>query len=94
MFEQYKHSKMIAVLVIILILASILIAFLPHSHEGIDSDCPICAIIENSHSIFTAFCLLTVFYQLINKYHLFEINYNLSSTRDNTLIGLKVLLLN
>ena len=85
----------IAALAILLILTCVPVVFLPHSHEGLDVDCAVCALMEFSRYALAAIVLLSAVGQFdaprrVAGSALFRIR----SLCDGTPVGLKVKLSN
>lgn len=85
----------IAALAVLLILTCVSVVFLPHSHEGPDVDCAVCALIEFSCYALAATVLLSAvgqfdFPRRVVRSALFRVR----TLCDGTPVGLKVKLSN
>ena len=88
-------KRIIAAICILSVAVCASIAFIPHSHECVDSECYACTLIENSRNtllvatVICAIALLNIFDFIIANMHAQILSY-----RDATLVGLKVKLSN
>lgn len=74
-----------------MILACALIVFLPHSHECVEMDCSVCAVIESSRKILLLLALSASFCHLAKiQFVLIDTHPRILSVRDGTPVGLKV----
>ena len=92
MFKRGKCLTVMAViLTVILILAYAIILLLPCSHECVEADCSICAIIETSCKILIGIILSASFGQLTKKLFTFlHTHAGCLLAFDSTPVGLKV----
>ena len=92
MFKRKSTLKMImAAMCVVLVLAYAFIVFLPHTHECMETDCAVCAMIEESCNLLVAIVLSATVFQMA-KYGVFVhyIHTHILSIRDGTPVGLKV----
>ena len=92
MFKRNKSLKVIiAVLTAILILAYAFAVLLPHSHEFMEADCAVCAMIETSRSILIGIVLFASIH-LLTKISVTVLGTypEVLFVRDGTPVGLKV----
>ncbi len=89
--NRHTWKKLLAILCLVLIFSYTSTVFLPHSHECIDTDCAICALLDTSRCVLIGITLCVVAgtlpalgFSIRNSYA-----YILEE-RDATPVGLKV----
>ena len=89
--QNKAWKKILALVCVMLLLSFVCVAFLPHSHQCIDSDCTVCAFIETSCNLLIGVLLLGVVYQLAClEFVISNTKVYVISTREGTPVGLKV----
>jgi hypothetical protein len=89
--QEITLKRLMAVLCIFLILLYASIAFIPHSHDRLSSECEVCSFVANSHDVL-GFMVLACAITLLNELYFIIVNthHHLFSGRDGTPVGLKV----
>ncbi len=90
-----KWKSLIAFLCILIIIAYASIVFLPHTHDGIGSDCTVCALIGNLRNTMIGLVLAATAHRLANIVSaILSTNKSIPSGNSGTLVALKVKLSN
>ena len=90
-----KATKIIALLTLILILAYAVSLCLPHTHECVDADCLVCAMMEGSRKLLIGLVLTATLDPIIKVAYGTVCGLSLIlSIRDGTPVGQKVKLSN
>lgn len=86
-----KFQKIFSVMITILLVAYTLVAYLPHGHDCVDSDCIICNMADSGKDILMGAALLFIMQLLpLVTFILPAIHKRIVSLFDGTPVGLKV----
>ena len=79
------------ILLILLLLAYISVAFLPHAHNAYQTNCAQCIAIQATRTLLCVLCLCGFLSRIGNSgSYAHGVCYHLLAVRDNTPVGLKV----
>ena len=92
MQKDYKGLKIaLSVMIIVVLLAYAFIAYMPHGHESVDSDCAICNMVDSRDDILMGAALLAMAQLLPLLVFLLPCSHErIVSLCESTPVGLKV----